>query len=95
MAAKLTPAAMADRYIQLKKDEKQLEADMEDIQMQLKSAGEGVYTGTMGKVTVAKVAGRKVTSWADVQKLVIIPDDVLAKCTKVGAESYRMTVGIL
>ena len=92
---KMTNQALADKYIQQKKDMAALEAELEATQLELKTQGEGVYTGTKGTVTVSLTAGRKTTSWSDVQKLVIIPDDVLAKCTKIGQPSYRMTIGPL
>lgn len=81
-----------DHYISLKKQAEQLEKEIEALQLDFKTQGVGEYTGTRGIVAVSEIAGRTTTDYKLVQTFVRIPEDVLAKCTKTGASSFRLTI---
>lgn len=88
----MTIKSTVDNYISLKKQIEQLEKELEAAKLDLKSKGVGEYAGTRGIVVVAEAKGRETTDWKLVQTFVRIPADVLAKCTKIGTSSYRMTI---
>lgn len=84
-----------DTYISLKKQADDLDKQIKDLQLKFKVHGSGDYTGTRGVVVVAETEGRQTTDWKLVQTFVRIPEDVLAKCTKTGEASFRMTIKAL
>lgn len=84
-----------DTYISLKKQADDLDKQIKDLQLKFKVQGNGEFVGTRGVVVVAEAAGKKTTDWKLVQTFVRIPEDVLAKCTKTGEASFRMTIKAL
>lgn len=84
-----------DTYISLKKQEADLKKEIDNMQLKFKVQGIGDYTGTRGIVKVTEAAGKTTTDWKLVQTFVRIPADVLARCTKTGESSFRMTVAPL
>lgn len=81
-----------DTYISLKKQADDLDKQIKELQVKFKIKGVASHPGTRGIVEVSEAAGRKTTDWDKVQTFVRIPEDVLAKCTKTGESSFRMTI---
>jgi hypothetical protein len=83
---------LVDAYIAQKSQIDILQAELDDLADSLKRLGIGDWTGTKGAVKISHVAGRSTTDWTAVRMRVLVPQEVVDACTKVGAPSFRITV---
>ena len=80
-----------DDYLILCREIDELEAKKKLQAEAFKALGPCVIRGGVGAVEITAVVGRQTTDWKSVKIAVNIPDAVIAKYTKTGADSTRIS----